>query len=591
MEKIKSIKEKSKEAKKEKKKLDWEKIKNDKGIKIAFNILAVFCIMLFCFAITPKALQNDTFYTIKIGQDIRANGGIDYQDHYSWHENLEYMYPHWLYDVLTSLVFDFLGGHTGIYIATIVLSMILGVTLYFTNKKISKNALMSFFLTLAQMAMCKEYIAARAQLVTFVLFVLTVLFIEKFLEKPKVWKAVVLVLIPTLIANLHAAVWPFYFVLYMPYIGEYLLRLIIDAHILHKIEVWYLEREIKKAEANLKKADKSKATMFRKSLADLKKQLEELNIAFEKTKVKRQERRKNPYKLKIERNDNVKWLILVMIVCLFTGLLTPLRDMPYTYTIRTMMGNTTKSINEHLPLTLIDNKVLLASFALVIGLLSFTKVKIKFRDLLFISGLTLLAFITRRQISMLVLFGGFVVTRLISDLVDAYDKNGSIMLMHFMTTLIGEIITIVIILCMGYTSYAPIAGNDYINSVLYPVDACEWIKENLDYKNIKIFNDYNYGSYMLLQDIPVFIDSRCDLYTPEFNGKFNWETKKFEDGKDIFSDYINISGIATHYENKFNEYGITHVITRGNSKLNLLLSRDTAYKQIYKDDSFIIYER
>ena len=591
MEKIKSIKEKSKEAKKEKKKLDWEKIKNDKGIRIAFNILAVFCIMLFCFSITPKGLQNDTFYTIKIGQDIRANGGIDYQDHYSWHENLEYMYPHWLYDVATSVIYDFCGGYLGIYIATIILSMLLGVTLYFTNKKISKNALMSFFLTMAQMAMCKEYIAARAQLVTFVLFVLTVLMIEKFLEKPKAWKAIVLVLIPTLIANVHAAVWPFYFVLYMPYIGEYLLRLIIDAHIIHKVEVWYLKREIKRAEINLKKADKTKATMFRKSLADLKRQLEELNASFEKSKLKREEKRKNPYKLKLERNDNVKWLIIIMIVCLFTGLLTPLRDMPYTYTIRTMMGNTTKSINEHLPLTLIDNQMLLISFAVVIGLLSFSKVKIRFRDLLFLAGLTLLAFMTRRQTSMLVLFGGMVVTRLISDLVEMYDKNGSIMLMHFMTTILGEILTLVIVICLGYTSYAPNAKDNYISTTNYPVQACEWIKENLDYKNIKMFNDYNYGSYMLLQDIPVFIDSRCDLYTPEFNGKFNWNTRKFEDGKDMFTDYLNISGIATHYENKFNEYGVTHVICKGNSKLNLLLSRDTAYKQIYKDDMFIIYER
>ena len=591
MEKTKSIKEKAKEAKKAKKKLDWEKIKNDKNLKIAFNVLAVFCIMIFCFAVTPKALQNDTFYTIKIGQDIRANGGIDYQDHYSWHGNLEYMYPHWLYDVVTSLVFDFLGGHTGIYIVTAILSMILGVTLYFTNKRISKNALMSFFITIAQIAMCKEYIAARAQLVTFVLFILTILFIEKFLEKPKVWKAVVLVLIPILIANVHSAVWPFYFVLYMPYIGEYLLRVVLDAHIIYKLRVRYLNREIKKAEINLKKADKKKAEMFRKSLADLKKQLEEEKAEFNKFKVKQQDRRKSPYKIKLERNDNTKWLILIMFICLFTGLLTPLRDMPYTYIIRTMMGNTTKSINEHLPLTLIDNKLLLASMAITIAIMSFTKVKIRLRDILFLGGLTLLAFMTRRQTSMLVLFGGLAITRMISDLVDMYDKNGTVMLMHFMTSILGEIITIVVVLCLAYSSYSPISREAYINDTSYPVAACEWIKTNLDYKNIKIFNDYNYGSYMLLQDIPVFIDSRCDLYTPEFNGHFNWDKKKFEDGQDIFSDYINVSGIAAYYDIKFNEYDVTHVICKTSSKLNMLLSRDTKYRQLYKDNSFIIYER
>ena len=62
-------------------------------------------------------------------------------------------------------------------------------------------------------------------------------------------------------------------------------------------------------------------------------------------------------------------------------------------------------------------------------------------------------------------------------------------------------------------------------------------------------------------------------------------------GKDIFADYINVSSIGTYYETKFDTYKITHVITKSNSKLNMLLSRDDKYKQIYKDDNFIIYER
>ena len=33
---------------------------------------------------------------------------------------------------------------------------------------------------------------------------------------------------------------------------------------------------------------------------------------------------------------------------------------------------------------------------------------------------------------------------------------------------------------------------------------------------MKIYNEYNYGSYLLFRGIPVFIDSRCDLYTKEY---------------------------------------------------------------------------
>ena len=54
---------------------------------------------------------------------------------------------------------------------------------------------------------------------------------------------------------------------------------------------------------------------------------------------------------------------------------------------------------------------------------------------------------------------------------------------------------------------------------------------------------------------------------------------------------MNVSSISAYYETKFGEYKITHVITKSNSKLNMLISRDDKYKQIYKDDHFKIYER
>ena len=57
--------------------------------------------------------------------------------------------------------------------------------------------------------------------------------------------------------------------------------------------------------------------------------------------------------------------------------------------------------------------------------------------------------------------------------------------------------------------------------------------------------------------------------------------------------YINVSSINVYYEDTFNKYGITHVICYKNAKLNLFLSRDTNYKQIYSGikDNFVIYER
>ena len=81
----------------------------------------------------------------------------------------------------------------------------------------------------------------------------------------------------------------------------------------------------------------------------------------------------------------------------------------------------------------------------------------------------------------------------------------------------------------------------------------------------------------------------ADLYAPEFNGKKNADGKY--DGRDIFSDYINTSNITKYYEETFEKYKITHVILKTNTKLNMLISRDENYKELYKDNSFVIYER
>ena len=90
------------------------------------------------------------------------------------------------------------------------------------------------------MILMESYIAARAQLVTFILFVLTIYFIESFLETGKKRYAIGLIIIPILIANIHLAVFPFYFILYMPYIVEYLI------YLLANMKVIKYKRKIKK---------------------------------------------------------------------------------------------------------------------------------------------------------------------------------------------------------------------------------------------------------------------------------------------------------------------------------------------------------
>ena len=537
------------------------------GVK--FTIIAVVLIAIFCIAITPVTLQNDTYYTIKIGEHIQ-NNGIDMKDQFSWHEDLNYTYPHWLYDLLTYKIYSQFGM-MGIYLTTCLLSCILGITLFFVSSKISKNKLISFFVTIGAMYLLKGYIAARAQLVTFILFILSLYFIEKFLENRKIRYGIGIVLISTLIANLHVAVWPFLFILFLPYIGEYLIAVLADLIIYKKVQERLLKIKIKYSSNN------------KEALEKFQKELDELQAKVSKIKIKRSKSIQNPYKIKITKNKNVKWLIVIMIICAFTGLLTPLGDTPYTYLAKTMQGNTTKNINEHLPMTIAEQPEVLCTIIIFLAVLTFTKIKIKLSDLFMIGGLAFLMLESRRQLSMFSLIGSVILSKLIVELITCYDKE---LLEKINKKILHPFIIICMIVLVGWQTYDNVKtkyNDKFIDETQYPVKACDYILENIDLSKARFYNEYNYGSYMIYRGIPVFIDSRADLYAPEFSGK----------DEDIFMDFINTSNIGTFYEDTFKKYGITHIICYKNSKMNMIITKthDPKLKELYSDNYFVVYER
>ena len=566
--------------------------KLNKFLKIILRALCIIAIVAYAYSLTPKTFQNDTFYTIKIGEFISENTehvsdllpwnkGLDMKDHYSFH-NLPYTYPHWLYDFFTYKIYN-IGNFQGVYWATCILAVILALLIYFINLRWTKNDIVSFLISALSIYGLKNFIAARAQLVTFILFVLTIFGIEEFLKTKKLRYAILLIVIPILIANLHCAVWPFYFILYLPYIAEYLCVILATANygkIIKKFQLFY-KTKIKKNK------------------------ISKLQLNIEKNKIKKLEEKHNEKvqkniaktnKLEIVKEKNIKILILIMILCLFTGLLTPIKDTVYTYLVKTTAGNTTQSISEHLPLTLAENINMVIILVMVFGILIFSKCKIKIRDFFMLMGLIALSFMSQRQVSMLVLIGNFILARLVCDTIDNIKKLFKDNDNKQEKQLINAILIVICVTIFGTLSvcnYLDKKNDVFIDESSYPVAAAEYINRTLipevGKENLRLYNEYNYGSYLLFSGIPVFIDSRADLYSPEFNGEKDEEGDYV--GNDIFSDFIGISNLSRNYEDKFEEYNITHAITYSNSKLNSLLVRDDNYVEIYSDSHFTIYER
>lgn len=256
----------------------------------------------------------------------------------------------------------------------------------------------------------KSYIAARAQLVTFILFVLEIFFIEKLLETNKKRYGAVLLLIALLITELHCAVFPMFFVFALPYLAEYIFVVLSDLDLDELIFICIMKLLRKLSTSEKRKEKYTNA-------------IEKTRKNIESRKIKREKRRKNPYKVIVEKNPAMITLIIFLIIAIFIGFLNPMGLGAFTYTLKIYQGNTTYSINEHLALTLADNIGFAIMLVVMFAILILVDIKIRLKDLLMFAGTLFLAFKARRQVSLVVIMCMPILAKFIASFFEKYDKS------------------------------------------------------------------------------------------------------------------------------------------------------------------------
>ena len=485
--------------------------KEQKFLKIASIII----IILICITFTRRTFQNDTFYTIKIGKSILKNG-IDMKDHFSWH-NLSYTYPHWLYDVIIYKVYNS-SKFEGLYLFNIMCFILIGITFYNVNLKLNRSYFLSLLFSIFGVIMLANYVASRAQLFTYFLFIMEIYFIERLLTSSNKKYILFLFIICILIANLHAAVWPFYFILMLPFLFEWLVYII---------------------------KNKYKLNLSKKLFVD---------------------------RLIIEKYDGIKILAIVFLISMFLGLLTPIRLTPYTYFIKILQGDTMKYIEEHKPLVLIENAFVWGYILIMLVPLIFTKVKIRLSDMAMMFGILLMTFLSVRHVSFLAVIGVLYLCRMYANIGKIKGKEE----LDFELPDFGILVVLVTVIITSGIVFNINCGKDFIDKDIYPVEMVDYINKELDVKKIKLYNEYDFGSYLLFRNFKVYIDSRSDLYTKPFNKKF-----------DIFDEQINIT---TNYGRVFSKYDITHILIYKDTDLNQILTASPNYKLIHKEGKFALFE-
>ena len=89
----------------------------------------------------------------------------------------------------------------------------------------------------------------------------------------------------------------------------------------------------------------------------------------------------------------------------------------------------------------------------------------------------------------------------------------------------------------------------------------------------RLYNYYDYGGYLIDQDILVFVDGRADLYGP-----YNYQ------------DYYNISQLHNDYEKLIKKYQFDYFLVPSSSPIGIYLKYHENYKKIIQKNGFVLYQ-
>lgn len=282
--------------------------------------------------------------------------------------------------------------------------------------------------------------------------------------------------------------------------------------------------------------------------------------------------KKENKKIVIEKKNGSNLFIITMLLALLCIFVTPLLKLEsYTAIFQVTNGIYGKYITELKPMILIDMPEFYIIIMIAFAILAFTKTKIRLSDALFILGYGILSCTIVRNYMYFAIFGMLSLTRLVDDCLKEY-KIYEIKINSKLRKLLLGFIIIVIVLYSTKTLIGKLKQN-YLDEENYcPKNAANYLIANYDLTKIKLYNNFNVGAYLGYRGIPVFIDSR---------------TSRLEE---TMNDFVSLATMSKHYNEIFNKYNITHVLT-SESSLIAYMSKDTSWKLVYQDDTYCIFEK
>jgi len=262
--------------------------------------------------------------------------------------------------------------------------------------------------------------------------------------------------------------------------------------------------------------------------------------------------------------------LIVGLIGLITIFINPYFIDGVTYPFLTL-GNSfiNSQIQEFKPLSIsLDGGWSFVYIAIVITLMFIGRKKIHLEDILLILGTLFMSLTAFRYVSLFIICSSVILRNDLSKLFKFNELDNKAL--KATAIIVFGLITVSLFVKYIKNEY------EYVAREIYPVKATEFLKDKID-SSSRIFNYYDWGSYLMLNNIKVYMDSRCDLYTKEYNGT------------DIANDYIKISNCDKEYNKIIEKYNLNTFIIPVNTPLETLLEGNKQYERIYTDDIAVIF--
>ncbi len=504
---------------------------NDKAKKgIIFVILWIAAaVIAFNFS---HVTDIDTFFHLSVGRDIMENGFTTI-DPFSMHK-LEFSSQQWLSDVVFFLIYKFFD-FTGLYVFQILVAALIIFVVYKINCLVSDNKrYLSLFLAIASVWLFQNtFIRIRPQIFTILLFALEIYILEIYLRKRNFKTLLFLPVLCVLLANFHIGAFPMFFVLMLPYLADSLV----------------------------------KADFFKIRMGYFK---------------------ENGSKL-------FKTLLLFFIPLIPLCIVNPYGVKKILYFTSMFNSEITKNIVEWKSPSFSSNLgsiislTLIAVTVIVILQFALTEKKFSLKSILMFAGLTIMTLYAVRFYTYYMTFVGLILLERLGTSFGKESKRkrftdgntfGEKMARALESKPAAGVLVLVIIAGITLKSVSGMWQTTLLQ--LYPVKAAEYIKNNLDYKNIRLFNDYDDGGFLMFNGIKVFIDSRADLYSSQFNP-----------GCTVLEDYDEIMVNPANYEAIFKKYDFQYILVNPSLNYDLYeyLRKDVNYRIATDDEYYILYKR